>query len=135
MKLDKWTYWLSLLVSAGLLVIPLVFPICPVGAKPMRCYFAFQAEFLFALLALVSAVSLFFTREAETKRISGFFLLLLGIIIFVLSIQWGIGICGHSNSPCQLTASLTRDLSILLAFIGGFIAFRKTTSSDEESTK
>ncbi|MCE5284408.1 MAG: DUF4418 family protein [Pelosinus sp.] len=132
MNLDKWSYWLSLLSSASLIIIPFVFPICPVGAKPMRCFFAFQAEFLLTLLAVVTALSLFFTKEKETKRVSGFFLSLIGILIFVLPFQWVIGICGHSDSPCHLTAALTRGLSVVLILVGAFIAWRKTTLRDKE---
>jgi hypothetical protein len=135
MNFDKWSYWLSLLISASLIIIPFVFPICPVGAKPMRCFFAFQAEFLLALLAFVTALSLFFTSASETKSISGFFLLLIGIVIFVLPFQWVIGICGHGESPCQLTAGLTRGLSVLLIFTGAFIAWRKNILQNKEITK
>lgn len=123
MNFNKWTYWLSLLSSISLLIAPAVFPVCPVGSKPMRCFFAFQAEYLFALLAVVIALSLFFTKEIEAKSFSGFLLFLIAIIIFILPFSWVIGICAHDDSPCHLTAALTRGLSVLLAFLGALIVW------------
>lgn len=133
MKFDKWTQWIALLVSVSLLILPTVIPICEIGAKPMRCFYAFQAEFLFELLAVVTAVSLFFVKERETKSVSGFFLFIIGIIIFIIPSAWVIGICGHSDSACHLTAVSTRGLSVVLALAGAFIAWRNHTLEDEDS--
>ncbi len=131
MKLDKAFYWLAILTSGILLALPAIVPICPIEAKPMRCFFTFQSEFLFALLSFIIAISLFFTTESEAKRLSGSFLFFIGIIIFILPFSWSLGICGHNDSPCHLTAALTKGISIVLSVIGAWIAVRKNPVSDE----
>lgn len=118
MKIGKVTAGIAVLAALGLLVLPEVFPVCPVEKSPMRCFYAYQAEFLVALLGVVVAVSLFFTKQAETQKLTYFFLLLIGIIALVLPANWAIGICGHGDSLCHITAAWTNSAAILLTLAG-----------------
>jgi glucan phosphoethanolaminetransferase (alkaline phosphatase superfamily) len=116
--INKVTGWITVAASLSLLVLPVIFPVCTVEKSPMRCFYTYQAEFLFALLAVVIALSLFFTKETETKKLTYFFLFLIGIIVLVLPSSWAIGICGHSDSQCHITAAWTNGAAILLALAG-----------------
>jgi hypothetical protein len=126
MKIDKITKWLAVLASISLIVLPKFISVCDVAGKgsPMRCFFTYQAEFLLALLALIVAISLFFTKETESKKITGFFLFIIGVIILSLPASWVIGLCNHGDSPCHTTAAWTGGASIVLAFNGAIIVWR-----------
>lgn len=135
MKIDKITKWLAVLTSFSLLVLPKIFPVCAITDKsPMRCFFTYQVEFIIALLAFIIALSLFSTKEVETKKLTGFLLFLIGIIIFVLPTSWGIGICGHDGSQCHTTAAWTDGAAVILS-LSGLIGARsagKQSSKEEE---
>lgn len=109
----KGLYALALLAGIALLLLPWVFPVCSIAGRsmPMRCFFAYQAEFLLALFTVIIATSLFFTKERETKQLTGFFLVVAASLIFIIPAQWVIGICGHGDSPCHVTTAWARGLS------------------------
>ncbi|CUH97076.1 hypothetical protein P22_3202 [Propionispora sp. 2/2-37] len=130
----KWIYALALLAGIALLVLPWVFPVCSIAGRnmPMRCFFAYQAEFLLALFTVIIAVSLFFTKEKETKQLTGFFLVVAAVLIFIIPAQWVIGICGHGDSPCHVTTAWARGLSLVLGLAGLAITwkFRENTGKE-----
>jgi hypothetical protein len=102
----KIVSWFAAVTSIVLLVLPRLVPICTGLSKeggPMRCHFAFQAEFLVVLLAVILSVALSVLRTAEARLLNGFTILLLGIIIVVLPQPWAIGICEHGGA-CHKTA-------------------------------
>lgn len=135
MKIDKITKWLAVLTSFSLLVLPKIFPVCAINDKsPMRCFFTYQAEFIVALLAFIIALSLFFIKEIETKKLTGFLLFLIGIIMIILPASWGIGICNHEGSPCHITAAWTDGAAVILSLSGliGVWTNGKQLARDEE---
>jgi hypothetical protein len=133
MKLNKLIYWVALLISLSLLLLPKLLPICEVvaGKPPMRCFYTYQAEFLMALLAVIIASGLFFAKEAETKKFIGSFLFILGIIILILPEAWAIGLCSHGDSACHSTTHWITGASILLSLSGVASSWQAT----QESTK
>lgn len=101
----KIVSWVAVITSIALLVLPRLVPICTGLSKeggPMRCHFAFQAEFLVVLLAAILSAALLVLRTAEARLLNGFTILLLGIIIVVLPQPWAVGICEHGGA-CHKT--------------------------------
>jgi hypothetical protein len=114
-------------ISAVLLVLPGIFPICTglgAGGKPMVCHYTFQAEFIIGLLALIVSGSLFVLRTAEARQWSGFLLILLGISVLVLPQAWAIGLCPHASGACHKTAFFINIGGSLLALTGGWAAWQ-----------
>ncbi|WP_071605122.1 DUF4418 family protein [Anaeroarcus burkinensis] len=114
-------------ISAALLVLPRIFPICTglgAGGKPMVCHYTFQAEFIIGLLALIVSASLFVLRTAEARQWSGFLLVLLGISVLVLPQAWAIGLCPHASGACHKTAFFINIGGSLLALTGGWAAWQ-----------
>ena len=130
MKIGKIADGIAVLASFSLLWLPKIFPVCTItGKSPMHCFFTYQAEFMIALLAFIIALSLFFTKAAETKYLIGFLLFLIGIIIIVLPARWAIGICVPADSPCQVTTAWTTGAAVILALsglIGAWTVGKKT---------
>lgn len=123
MKAYKALAWSAIIISLVLLILPRVIPICTglVGAgSPMRCHYAYQAEFLVTLLALILAVSLLVLRTNEAQALSGFVILLLGIVIVILPLPWVIGICSHGGA-CLKTAFFTTIGGSLFSLTGARI--------------
>lgn len=129
----KWTYSIAVLAGIALLVLPWLFPVCSLEghSTPMRCFFAFQTEFLLALLAVIIAISLFFTRERETKQLTGFLLVVIAALIFIVPSQGVIGICGHGDSPCHVTTGWTRAVSAILGLAGLAVIWWLREKADE----
>lgn len=114
-------------ISAVLLVLPRIFPVCTglgTGGKPMVCHYTFQAEFIIGLLALIVSASLFVLRTAEARQWSGFLLVLLGISAAVLPQAWAIGLCPHASGACHKTAFFINIGGFLLALTGGWAAWQ-----------
>jgi hypothetical protein len=117
--------WIALGISFALIILPRLVPICTglaAGGNPMRCHYAYQAEFLVTLLALLIAGSLFVLRTAEAKLFTGFVLLLLGIIIAVLPQPWAIGTC-FRGMACGKTSLFTVAGGGLLTLTGAIIVW------------
>ena len=134
MKFDKCFNSLALLAAIGLLFAPVLFPICPVelGKPPMRCFYVYRAELLFAGLAVIGAVALFRVKTREARKVLGIGILLLALIIFSLPFSGVIGICGHAASPCHITAIFSCGVSILLALSGAVIAWHEPAQAGEQ---
>ncbi|WP_094603212.1 hypothetical protein SPSIL_012160 [Sporomusa silvacetica DSM 10669] len=97
--------WSALLAAIVLLILPRLIPICNglmKNGSPMSCHYTYQAEFIFALLAVILASALFVLRTEEARLLTGFILLLLGIIVIVLPQPWASGICQAGG--CMKTA-------------------------------
>lgn len=138
MKIGKITAGIAVLAALAVLVLPEIFPVCPIGNSPMRCFYTYQAEFLIALLGVIVAISLYFTKEPETKKLTYFFLILIGIIVLVLPASWAIGICGHGDSPCHITSAWTNGAATLLILAGVFgiwISGRQSVISVKDTAK
>ncbi|MBC9784376.1 DUF4418 family protein [Heliobacterium chlorum] len=100
----------SILLSAALLVTPKVLPICrdlmitqSSSVVPMRCHYAYQAEFLVSLLALLISGSLLVVKGLEGRRITSLFLVFSGFLVFFIPQKWLIGICGNTAMDCHHT--------------------------------
>lgn len=115
MKGERVSRWILLFSSIALLFLPYVFPICPVMGKPMRCFFTYRTEFLFAILAIVQSLLLFWAQKKETKKAVSILLLFTAIILWFLPYSFVLGICAHGDSPCHVTTLWVRLVSALLA--------------------
>ena len=115
MQGERLSRWILLFSSIVLLLLPFVFPRCPVMGKPMRCFFTYRAEFLFALLAIVQSLLLFWAQQKETKKAVSILVLLTAIILWFLPYSFVLGICAHADSPCHVTTLWVRLVSVLLA--------------------
>ena len=104
-------------ISAALLVLPRIFPICTglgAGGKPMVCHYTFQAEFIIG----------FILRTDEARQWSGFLLILLGLSVVVLPQPWALGLCPHASGACHKTAFFINIGGLLLALTGGWAAWQ-----------
>lgn len=139
MKFNTWFNRLALLTAIGLLLVPAVFPICPVdvGKPPMRCFYTYRAELFFAGLAVLGATALFFVKTREARSVLWGGLFLLALIVFALPFSGVMGICGHGESPCHTTAAFSRGLSILLALSAVAAVLHEPVQSreDEQETE
>lgn len=115
MRGERLSRWIFLLSSMALLFLPYVFPICPIMGKPMRCFFTYRAEFLFALLAIVQSLLLFWAQQQEAKKAISILLLLTAISLWFLPYSFVLGICAHGDNPCHVTTFWVRLVSALLA--------------------
>lgn len=125
MERNKVLAGIAVAISLILLILPRIIPICTglaPGGSPMRCHYAYQAEFLVVLLAVVIAASLFVVRTAEARLFSGFVLLLLGIVIIVLPQPWAVGIC-FRGMACEKTAFFTVAGGGLLILTGAAVTW------------
>lgn len=138
MDRDKILAMLAAVISLALLALPRIMPICTgldAGGNPMRCHYAYQAEFLVTLPAVVLAGGLFVVRSAEARSLAGFMLSLLGLVIIVLPQPWAVGIC-FRGMACEKTALFTVLGGGLLALTGAIVAWRnhakKTPGQSEQ---
>ena len=125
--------WIALIVSIVLLILPRIIPICnghTHDGAPMLCHYAYQAEFIITLLAVILSASLFVLRTAEARLLTGFVILLLGISIIVLPQPWAIGIC--ENGACAKTTFFAIIGGSILGLTGLLIALltRKSQSGE-----
>ncbi|SDF24821.1 DUF4418 family protein [Sporomusa acidovorans] len=139
MKAYKLLSWSAILLSVILLLLPRLIPICTGLAadnSPMRCHYAYQAEFIVALLAFILAGSLLVLRRAEARILSGFLILLVSIIVIILPQPWAIGICLHGGACAKTTFFITIAGS-LLGLVGAAIVWltwtnRQSTSQEKQ---
>ncbi|MDR3590119.1 MAG: DUF4418 family protein, partial [Negativicutes bacterium] len=116
----KAVAWSAVLVSLALLVLPRIVPICTGLTKtgsPMQCHFAFQAEFLITLLALILSGALLVLRTAEAKFLAGFVILLLGLVIVIIPQPWALGLC-EDGGACHRTGFFETIGGALLVLTG-----------------
>lgn len=122
MNRDKGIAWFAVIISIGLLLLPRLIPICTGHAKaggqllPMACHYAYQAEFIIGLLAVIVAASLFVLRTAEGKLFASLLILLLGLVIVIIPQPWAIGICPAGG--CQKTTFFVTIGGILYSLAG-----------------
>jgi len=65
MNYYKILSWLALFTSIVLLILPRIIPICTGHTHdggPMECHYAYQAEFIITLLAIILSASLLVLR-------------------------------------------------------------------------
>ena len=125
--------WVALVISILLLVLPRIIPICTGitgNGTPMVCHYAYQAEFINTLLAVILSASLLVLRTAEARLLASFIVFLLGIVVIILPQPWAIGIC--ENGACLKTTFFTTIGGSLLAITGLLIVLltRKTQSEE-----
>lgn len=102
----KLLSWGAVILSVALLVLPRILPICTgvgAGGNPMKCHYAYEAEFIIALLAVIAAAAALVLRTSEARLWNCFVLLLLGISVIVLPQPWVIGICPHGGACAKTT--------------------------------
>lgn len=131
----KVVSWFAVIISIVLLILPRILPVCTGlanGTQPMQCHYAYQAEFIIALLAVLLSGSLFVLRTSEGRLLAGFVIFLLGIIVIVLPQPWAIGICPHMSSPCHKTTFFETIGGALIALAGAFIVFLNYKAQREE---
>lgn len=131
----KTLSWSAILLSAILLVLPRVIPICngvSAEGNPMQCHYAYQAEFLISLLALIVAAALLVLKTAEARTLSGFILLLLGVIVAILPQPWAIGICVHGGA-CSKTAFFSTIIGSLLGLTGALLVWLTRRQNEQEA--
>lgn len=118
----KLIAWFATVISICLLILPRLFPICTGRARvggellPMACHYAYQAEFIIGLLAVIAAVSLFVLRTFEAKTFASFLILLFGLVMIIIPQTWAIGIC--PEGACQKTTFFVILGSILYSLAG-----------------
>ncbi|HWR42648.1 DUF4418 family protein [Sporomusa sp.] len=120
----KFLSWSAILLSALLLVLPRLIPICNglmKNGSPMNCHYTYQAEFLITLIALILASALLVLRTDEARLLSGFVILLLGITVVILPQTWALGICEAGG--CQKTSFFSTIGGSLLALSGAGIVW------------
>jgi uncharacterized membrane protein YhaH (DUF805 family) len=128
----KLLSWLALLISIILLILPRIVPICngTDNGHPMQCHYAYQAEFIVTLLAVILSASLLVVRTAEARLLASVIILLLGISIIVLPQSWAIGIC--ENGSCGKTTFFECIGGGVLAVTGALIALLTYKEQQEE---
>jgi len=135
MRVNKLIRWIVLLAALGLLFAPVIFPVCPVEGKPMRCFYTYRAEFIFALLAVIGAITLFFVKAQETRYVLGGALFLVALSIFLLPFSWILGVCAHGDSPCHITALFTKVVSAVLAISSLTAALHKVPTVESDGAE
>ncbi|BBB89481.1 MAG TPA: DUF4418 family protein [Methylomusa anaerophila] len=124
--------WSAVFISVVLLVLPRIFPICNGLMKnggPMKCHYAYQAEFIITLLAVILSAALLVLRTNEARLLTGFIVFLLGIIVIVLPQPWAIGIC--EAGACGKTTFFATIGGGLLALAGAGIVGLTWKSKDD----
>lgn len=127
----KFFSWSAIILSVWLLFLPRLIPICNglmKNGSPMACHYTYQAEFVIAILALILASALFVLRTDEARLLSGFIILLLGLITIILPQSWALGICAAGG--CLKTAFFSTISGGLLALAGAGIVWLKWKSKD-----
>jgi hypothetical protein len=81
---------------------------------------------------VILAVALFALRTAEARLLTGFFLLLLGVVIIILPQPWALGICQHGGA-CHKTAFFAAIGGGLLAVNGALVALLAWKAWREEA--
>jgi len=133
MNYYKILSWVALIISITLLILPRIIPICnghTGSGAPMLCHYAYQAEFIITLLAVILSASLFVLRTAEARLLASFVVFLLGIIVIIVPQPWAIGIC--ENGACLKTTFFETIGGSILAITGLLIALltHKTQSGE-----
>jgi len=125
MKSQKIVAWFAIIISIILLFLPRIIPICTgridLGGgelMPMECHFAYQAEFIIALLAVIFSASLLILRTFEGRSLASFLVFLLGMIIIIIPQPWAIGICPPGSGGCHKTTFFVTIGGALLTLAG-----------------
>lgn len=116
---------IALTTSIVLLVLPRIVSICTGlgnSGQAMQCHYAYQAEFLITLLAVILSASLLVLKTAEARLLTGFIIFLLGITTVIIPQPWAIGICNHA-AACHKTTYFVSIGGGILALAGGLIGF------------
>jgi len=113
-------------LAIALLLSPRLVPPCD-GTMPMRCHWTFEVEWLLAISVLVVAGSLWIVRRAEARRVIGAVLAWFGLLVVAVSQPWVVGLCGHSDMACHLTAHWLWLWAACLVAVGVTIAARVRT--------
>lgn len=128
---------LAFLLAVALAATPRLFPPCAheiataSGASvAMRCHWTFQVEFLLAIALLVAAGALWVTDHPEARRVAGFGLVLLALLVLAVPLHWVIGLCGNSAMACHRTAHWTWLWGGFLALDGLAIAASAAVKKD-----
>jgi len=125
--------WAAFVISIVLLILPRIIPICTGimgNGNPMHCHYAYQAEFIVTLLAVILSASLFVLRTHEARLLASFVAFLLGIIVIILPQPWAIGIC--ENGACLKTTFFETIGGSILAITGLLIALLTHKAQSEE---
>jgi len=125
--------WIALIISIVLLILPRIIPICDGHTHdggPMQCHYAYQAEFIITLLAVILSASLLVLRTAEARILASFIIVLLGITVIVLPQPWAIGIC--ENGACAKTTFFAIIGGSILTITGLLIAFLTSKTQSGE---
>lgn len=125
------------LMSIGTIVVGVLlaagpqflFKVCPVGDKPMKCFYTAKALIAVGvILAVVGALQLL-AKQAESKRL----LAITGAVVCVMSILFPtvlIGRCMKPDMACNvLTFPVTHTLSAIGIVLQGILLF---TSKEKE---
>jgi len=99
------------------------------ASMPMRCHWTFKVERLLAAAALIASASLFAARHAEARRAAGRTLVLLAALVFAVTQEWGIGLCGSPEMACHRTAHWLWLWAALLAAEGLALALTRKSSA------
>jgi hypothetical protein len=123
MKIQKIIGWFAVIISVILLFLPRIIPICTgridLGGGnfiPMKCHFAYQAEFLITLLAVIFSAGLLVLRTSEARLLAGFLIFLLRAAIVIIPQPWALGICPEGG--CQQTTFFEVIAGLMLAVAG-----------------
>ncbi|MBM7865592.1 DUF4418 family protein [Heliobacterium gestii] len=128
----KWTLlaYVSMFLSVALLATPKFAPICTEmmitqsgAAVPMRCHYAFQAEYLVGIFALLLSGGLLALKESGGRRVLSLLLIASGAFVFLIPQSWLIGICAKDTMDCHRTAHWMYAWAGLLIANSGFLAW------------
>ncbi|HHW06893.1 MAG TPA: DUF4418 family protein [Clostridia bacterium] len=131
---------IALVIALGLVLVPKVVPVCSAmvatasgGQMPMRCFYTFRAQSLFAVTSVLAAVSLFVVRSPDGRKTVGAMLAVLGIMMAVLPLSGVMGICMRSDMPCHTTAFWNTVLAAAQILTGLVIVFSKVPAQAQSS--
>lgn len=120
----------ALVIALGLLVVPKVVPPCTDlvttaagGQMPMRCFYTFRAQTLFALASVAAALGLFLVGGRDGRKALGGMLVVLGIMMLLLPVSGVIGLCRMDGMPCHHTAFWHNLLSAAQVLAGLLVVF------------
>ena len=122
MKQSRTVAWIATITGVFFLLIPSLIPICTGRIKagnelmPMVCHYAYQAEFIIGLLAVIVAASLFVLRTGEGRLFASFLIFLLGIAVIIIPQSWAVGIC--PAGACQKTTFFLNIAAVLYSLTG-----------------
>lgn len=90
----------------------------------MKCHWTFKAEIPVAILMLLTALSQFFLKGTEGRRLSSLFIMATALVGFSLTTDGVIGLCANPEMECHKVALFCRIIYILLALTGAIQLFK-----------